>query len=301
MKTKNLMKLSLAVTFMAFTLPNAQAQLLKKIGDRVVNTAENKVINKAGSTTSKGMDEIESEVTGKNKKKKKAKETPKKEVDKPISYSNYDFISGKSMIFSYNMAGEKDSDIPEKMLLDAGNISVQTHGGIKVLHIPANETVYMRPSLKNKKYLPKEFTIEFDVLSIAGGNSDLSEINLYLRGKDDQTGSTGNATAPLVIKFNGISGDQNAANYEFMVYNQAESKWIGTSKRNFPTEAVNPSGNIWRHVAISVKDNVGKLYIDNHRIGVLNQIIPEEAAMIDFEIITQDSPILLKNFKIATH
>lgn len=297
MKTKNLMKLGFVLFAMTFMSHSAKAQLLKKVTDRVVNTAENKVINKAGSTTSKGMDEIEDGVTGKNKKKKKEKPAPKKAAETPISYSNYDFEAGNKPIFYYDMSGEKDAEIPEKMLLDAGNAAVQTYKGSKVLSIPANEKVVMAPFMKNKNYLPNNFTIEFDVLTNTGVNTDLSQINIYLLGKNE---SSGNQNAPIVIKLQGISGAENTAKYEFLAFSKDSKKSVGTTQRNLPSEAVNAAQNNWRRVAISVDESIGKLYVDKHRIGVLNQITPNEANRIEFEIITDKSPVLLKNFKIST-
>src|SRR5690606_2058822 len=57
--------------------------------------------------------------------------------------------------------------------------------------------------------------------------------------------------------------------------------------------------NNWRRVSIYVNKNIAKLYADQHRIGIQNQVVPGYAAYLDIEITTHDHPVMFKNFRIA--
>lgn len=285
----------------------SHAQILKKITDRVQETAENNVLHKAETATEEVMDKpgksVKSGKTDKKNNKNNDAPTPvsnnsKSEYASLLSYSNYDFVPGDKLIYHYDMAGERDSEIPGRMLIDEGNLEIQTYKGEKVLFVPADTRVYFNPQMKEKAYLPEQFTLEFDVLSNGGvGSSNASEITLYFRGKDETVGAYGSATAAIRINLSGVSGDASGSHYEFGIFKNDD--WFGGGSKNFATEAINPSPNNWRRVAVYVNKNIGKLYIDQHRIGMSNQIVPGEPAFLDIEVNSAEHPVMFKNFRIA--
>ena len=289
---------------------SVQAQLLNRIADRVQQTAENNVVNKAEIATDKAIDQTEENVKGGKDKKKNAKDKSTQDVTESsknsisgsaslISYSNYDFVPGDKIIYQYDMAGERDFEIPGRMLIDEGNAEIQTYKGEKVLFVPGNSQVYFSPQMKEKAYLPEQFTLEFDVLSNGGISTTLnvSEITLYFRGKDESSGAYGGATAPIRISLSGPSGDASGAHYEFGIFKNED--WSGGGSKNFPAEAVNSTQNNWRRVAVYVNKNIGKLYVDQHRIGISNQIESGKPAFLDIEVNTPENPVMFKNFRIA--
>lgn len=312
---ENIMKTIAIKTTFIFILScvmmgSVQAQLLNRITDRVQQTAENKVLNKAETETEQAMDKAEESVKGGKDKKKSAKDKSTQDATESsknstsgsaslISYSNYDFVPGDKIIYHYDMAGERDSEIPGRMLIDEGNAEIQTYRGEKVLFVPANSQVYFSPQMKEKAYLPEQFTLEFDVLSNGGISTtlDVSEITLYFREKDESSGAYGGATAPIRISLSGLSGDASGTHYEFGVFKNDD--WSGGGSKNFPTEAVNSTQNNWRRVAVYVNKNIGKLYIDQHRIGISNQIESGKPAFLDIEVNTPENPVMFKNFRIA--
>src|SRR5690606_22977127 len=63
--------------------------------------------------------------------------------------------------------------------------------------------------------------------------------------------------------------------------------------------ASNPKQNNWRHVAIYINKNIGKLYMDQHRLAVLNQVDAGKIDMVEIEVRGSGNPVLFKNFRIA--
>lgn len=288
-------------------MDNADAQILNRIKDKVQEVTENKVISKTESETEKSLDNAEdrmsSEKTSRKDKSKKQEEVSsnsKSASASLLSYSNYDFVAGDKIIFHYDMADERDSEIPSRVLIDEGTVEIQTYKGEKVLYIPADSRVYFNPHIKEKAYLPEQFTLEFDVLSNGGVQTslDVAEIALYFRGQDETTGAYGDATAPVRILISGISGDPSYAQYEFGVFKN--DNWYGGSSQRFPSEAVNSNQNNWRRIAIYVNKNIGKLYVDQHRIGISNHIEAGKPAKLDIEVTSSEIPVLFKNFRIAS-
>lgn len=285
---------------------SSNAQLLNKIKNRVQETAENRVVNKAGDATEKGMDDAEEGLGGKKNKKQNATEGEKINVSNPktadnsngslVSYFNYDFVPGDKLIYFYDMAGETDSEIPGRMLLNSGNAEIQTYKGEKVLIAPAGGEPNMTPYMKENAYLPEQFTLEFNVLSNGGigTSTDVSEIRIYFRGSE-RAGS-GDAIAPILIRLDAISGEN--PNYGFEVYKESGAT-VGTHRQSFPSSAINTSQDNWRRVAVYVNKNIGKLYMDQHRLAVLNQVEPGRANMVEIEVRNSENPVLFKDFRLA--
>lgn len=214
------------------------------------------------------------------------------------SYANYDFAPGDRIIYFYDMAGESDAEIPGRMLLNSGNAEIQTHKGEKVLVAPAGGAPSMMPYMKEEAYLPEQFTLEFDMLANGGiGTSqDVSEIRIYFR-RSERAGS-GDAGAPVLIRLAGISGDNPDYGFEA---ERANGSFAGNHSLPFPQAAVNPGRDNWRRVAVYFNNNIGKLYIDQHRLAVLNQVNPKAMEMVEFEVYGNDvHPVLFKNFRIAS-
>lgn len=290
------------LTAFLFQRNGAEAQILKKIRDRAAQTAENKVLNKTEEVTDKTMDEA-----GKSKKENKnttedngsynPEETLKSgESSKPsqqgsmLSYANYDFVPGDKIIFYYDMAGEKDAEIPGRVLINDGNVEIQNYQGQKVLFIPKAAELSMIPAMKTNNYLPEQFTLEFDVLI----NGEPHEsIEMYFR-KPEYASQKWSGNSNYFIRLNGISSSQPGVDF---TVNLEDGNSVG-GHRYFAPEAVNETKDNWRKVALYVNKNIGKLYFDQHRIAVVNRIEPG-AGMVTFEFNNDTNPILIRNIRIA--
>ncbi|HRN72559.1 MAG TPA: OmpA family protein [Ginsengibacter sp.] len=308
-------KLILLLIALSWSTESAYSQILKKVKERVKETVENKVVNKAGEAAENSMDKMEEKAKGKSSSDKKNREGNENEEEyaKPESgkseaviaqkpeqstltdYSNYDFVTGSNIIFYYDLAGEKDAEIPGRMMIDEGAGEVQTFRGEKVLFVPSPGQLWMRPAMKESSYLPSQFTFEFDVLSngVGGSTAGTSRITLYFRSADQD--KMGGSTVVLA-SLQGISGDEGFYGFEAM---DESGNVSGTGFHAFPAKANRQAMDNWRHVAVYVNKNIAKFYIDQHRIGILNQVLPGKATNLSIEVSNPEQPVMFKNFRLA--
>ncbi len=259
------------------------------------------MVDKAGDATSKTMDDAEEGMKGK-KKDKTSKKTDdnddekesqlatqdKKVQEQPqtlAAFKNYDFVPGDKTIFQCDFAGERDSELPSRLTLFTGNAEVQTHGGEKVLNIPAEGDVYFNPQMKTNKYLPEQFTIEFDVLAQEPEGGYHSDLYIFFRKAEDAERSDYASVHHITLS------DLNTSNGS--VYWDEAGK---SSNLPLPATVRNESGK-WKHIAIYVNKNIGKLYVDQHRVRAVNNL-KTGVEMVTFAT-RDDKPVLIKNIRIA--
>lgn len=289
-------------------ISTADAQILKKIKDRAAQTAENKILNKTTKATEKTMDDAEKEVKGDKKS------TPKNETQEPSaneeqpsqtksipnkgpatsslkSFANYDFVPGDKIIFYYDMAGEKDAEIPGRMLVNDGTVEVQTYKGEKVLFVPQKGNISMIPAIEGNNYLPEQYTLEFDVMT-NGESYKNGRVRLYFR-KPEHSNYKWSSRSVYKIYLNGLSNGRGEI--DFTTFDGKNT--IG-GNHYFPEEANIKTPDTWRKVAVYVNKNIAKVYVDQHRVGIMNRIQPG-AGMVTFEVINDHTPVMIKNIRIA--
>jgi OmpA-OmpF porin, OOP family len=165
--------------FLSFLVINASAQIIN-VPKRIENKTINRVNNKIDRGIDKGLDEVEKGIKSDTKKDDKAA-TKGSEGTKPTdktkegsskqdqpglqSYSKYDFIPGEKVIFYEDFSQDAIGDFPALW---------NTNGSAEVVTTnlyPGNwmrfimrECVWTDALLK----LPDNYTIEYDVIPIAG-------------------------------------------------------------------------------------------------------------------------------------
>lgn len=289
------------------TIFSAEAQLLNRVKDKVKQTAEDRAVQEAGDATNKTIDNAlsgpdentdEPDTDNNESQSEEVSEAPREQKTAPKqstikAYASYDFVPGDRIIFQYDMAGEADAEIPGRMLVNDGTVEVQTHEGEKVLFIPPAANLSMKPLMKNDGYLPEQFTLEFDVLA-NGNDGDGSSIDLYFRSAEDgNLAWTGQSL--YYIRLSSVSG--NAGGIDFTMH-KPDGNTAGGYKPFPKTALLNDAVDTWRRVAIYVNKTIGKVYVDQHRVGIANQISPG-AGMVTFEFANDTHPILIKNIRIA--
>ena len=155
----------------------SDAQILTRIKERVVETTENRAVEKSGEVTDKTIDGIEDGLKGnkkKNSKERKDEENEKEteenafisnglNSEKPTlkSYSKYDFISGERVIFYEDFSTDAIGDFPARWNTNVSGevVSVNSVPGkwFKLI----NNGSFIPDGINT---LPDNFTIEFDVL-----------------------------------------------------------------------------------------------------------------------------------------
>ena len=98
-----------------------------------------------------------------------------------MTYAKSDFVPGDEIIFEDLLVGEKLGEFPSMWDLKEGNAEVVNVGGENAIHM-GEETLIM-PYMKEKDYLPEQFTVEFDLYVPCytgyGGNDKVSMNNRY--------------------------------------------------------------------------------------------------------------------------
>jgi len=190
-------------------------------------------------------------------------------------YGNYDFVAGEKILLEDNFQTDKEGAVPAHWLLESGKGSIIKQGEEKVFSFLEYYT-YLTPIFKQKMYLPKQYTIEFDHYLDAGydGNPGIS---VCLRVGGENTVMIETAANQMRCIFPGgiLSGD-------------------------LPADIINEKYyNKWHHFAIAVNEKQMNLYCNQHKIlSVPNfNALPNNLMLIGNT--SQNMPLLLKNFKLA--
>lgn len=264
----------LPVFFLLFFSLPSQAQLWKKIKNEVKNRAENNVVNKAGNATDKAINSTTDEVKKEAKNDNGASDT--KTVDdvdnnntsssapakaSVADYKNYDFVPGDKIIFEPDMSNEADAELPARYTVLKGSAEVQSYEGEKILHLQPDANTAVEPMMSTQHYLPEQFTLEFDIMweNDADYFKYVSDFRIGFSKRDDPN-------------------CYNGGLYSFII-NGASQCSLGKSGTQNLSGAVKKSlgnGNTWHHIAIYVRKNIGKAYIDAYRVCAVNTL-PEGA------------------------
>jgi len=275
-----------------FSVQVAQAQLWNKIKGEVKNRAENKIVNKAGNATDKVLDNPGEVVKGNRSENKPvaATENPipkdvvastgKEEAKSAVgSYKNYDFVPGDKIIFQPDLSTEADAELPARFTVNIGNAEIQTYEGEKILHLNPDCNATISPLMNSDNYLPDQYTLEFDMM-YENKEGDYfryaSEFNVSFRKPEDK-----NYRGYPVYKFriNGVSQ---------ITFGDVNSGFIALPEKI--------SANEWHHVAIYIRKNIGKVYIDEYRVAATNNL-PVGAGKVDLK--ADRYGIKIRNFRLA--
>ena len=251
------------------------AQWLKKLGKKVENAAKNAVERNAERKTEKAVDKVFEGDFSKGKKNNDSDNNNAEDVEdngdatatnkqqKPLSlemtYAKSDFVPGDEIIFEDLLIGEKLGEFPMMWDLKKGNAEVVNVGGGNAIHM-GEETLIM-PYMKEKDYLPDEFTIEFD-LYLPCENTE------YYGGNDEALGLNNrynidllNAAGKVVFQaywYNGHNRMGKSRDIDWKWQNGGEgSEGKGTVMFNMSD---------FNHIAISFNKRALKFYVNGTRV-----------------------------------
>ena len=292
---KRLVMMVLVLVAVGGTTEVSAQSWLKKLGKKVENAAKNAVERNAERKTEEAVDKVFNGEIGKGKKDKNnngnnnadAQTKPQKGQSLEMTYAKSDFVPGDEIIFEDLLVGEKLGEFPSMWDLKEGNAEVVSVGGENAIHMGA-ETLIM-PYMKEKDYLPEEFTIEFDlyVPCYYGGNDKVSMNNRYNIDLVDAAGE-------VVFQAYWYNG-----NNEMGVPREIAWLWHngGEESQGEGTVAFNMSD--FNHIAISFNKRALKFYVN----GVRAANIPRCDAPTRFQICSYDGASederFIKNVRIA--
>ena len=190
MKTKaNLYRIIIALALMVFALPDANAQLLKKLGKTAERAAERTVERRVDRETSKKTDQALDSVLEPGKKGRQERQIygdpsggnsggggtvaggvdPQGNVSSgdPKSmqvYSKFDFVPGDKQLFFDDFGNDFIGDFPSKWNTNgSGEVVTIGNSSDKWFEMQPGYNTYYIPDVPN---FPEEFTVEFDLLAL---------------------------------------------------------------------------------------------------------------------------------------
>ena len=295
--------------FIAGSATEAYSQSwLKKLGKKVEEKAKQKVEEKAEKAVDKAFDKAEDAATdavkGKDKKDKTADAAdnanadgqvvaqeggqPQKGQSLEMTYAKSDFVPGDEIIFEDLLVGEKLGEFPSMWDLKEGNAEVASVGGENAIHM-SEETLIM-PYMKEKDYLPEEFTIEFDLYVPCEKSS----------GGKDNVGMNNRYNIDLVNKDGKIAFTVYWYNYHhFGKPRGIDWRWLNGGEESDGEAEVLFIHSDFNHIAISFNKRALKFYINGTRIGNIPRCdAPSRFQIFSYQGAAQDERFI-KNVRIA--
>jgi OmpA-OmpF porin, OOP family len=187
-------------------------------------------------------------------------------------YQNYDFRPGDKILFEDDFVADQDGEFPAHWKLEAGQAVINKIQDEKAFFLIDGNYVRVSPRMKTAAYLGNEFTLEFDTFIKAGSSGPVAIFK-----KDDD-------------------GDANIS------VNASE---VGTGyfandlSKAYPENLAEGFEDKWHHVAIAYKNKQIKVYVDQLRALVMPDCECSLKAITLGGIASEDSPIVLKNVRLA--
>ena len=288
---------------------NAQS-FLKKLGKKVENAAKNAIERNAERKTEEAVDKVFEGDFGKGKKDKDkqnnngnnnadevydngdatAQSGQQKGQSLEMTYAKSDFVPGDEIIFEDLLVGEKLGEFPSMWDLKEGNAEVANVGGENAIHM-GKETLIM-PYMKEKDYLPEEFTIEFDlyVPCAKGSYGGKDNVGMNNRYNIDLL----NAAGKVVFRTYWYNGHKTYGK-PFGI----EWRWQNGGDESTGKAEVLFNQSNFNHIAISFNKRALKFYVNGTRICNIPRCdAPTRFQIFSYEGEEQDERFI-KNVRIA--
>ncbi len=287
-----LLRLTLPLCLLLACAPQANGQLLKKLGKKAERAAERAVERRVEKETTEKTDEVLDSILEPGKKGKQPKTpAPKEEssnggantdtnttapdpshtgnTGKSISvYSKFDFVPGDKLLFFDDFGNEFIGDFPSKWNTNGGGEVVTVNDAPeKWLELIPGYGIHYLPDVPK---LPEEYTIEFDVLTV---------------GLDQKTSST----AILEIALSDDSGFKRGANFvharlPFCLYSavginmeshvNSRREIYSTVRADLREEVLNRP-----HISIAVNKQRFRLWVNEEKHIDIPRIVPAGAVL----------------------
>lgn len=199
---------------------------------------------------------------------------PAATVDSINLYQNYDFAPGDTILFADDFTATQDGEFPDQWELVAGQGVVNRQAGRVAFLLTDGNYAKAAPRVRTKSYLGAQYTIEYDVFKGIHGGYDLTVF--LLNGTDDATFHVGESSADYSGGGKSLSGSVPAA-----IQGPA---YFGR----------------WHHVAVAVRNNQLKAYIDQYRVLTVPDMHFAATNLSFGGIASQEAPLTFTNVRIAS-
>lgn len=270
-------------------------------GDVAKNDATDHANNNISNSIDNGLNKTEGAIKGLFKKKKKTDSNASKSNSQPVQsntnnntsasigvYQNYDFVPGDKILFEDHFTDDQNGEFPAHWQLSGSAQGVvNTQQGYKSAVITDGGYYYLLPRITNKSYLGKEFTVEYDVYAeenafpVKVSFHSASNMSAYSQEDND------NYASNLTVDKTRVEYHTNSSNFENLNANLPAA----IAEDNF--------NNKWHHIAIGVKNNQLKVYVDQYRVLTVPDTHVQPVFVSFSGSASQETPIIFSNVKIA--
>lgn len=279
MTMKPWLPLALATTMLAAAAPTAHSQ---SVFDKLKQKAKDKISQKeddatdaavnAADPTNKSSDSSSGASSGADATSHAVADTPAAAPATLTSYQNYDFTPGDTIIFADDFTTTQDGEFPDQWELTKGQAVVNKAAGYPAFLLTDGNYAQVTPRMKNKTYLPDQFTVEYDLYGNPG---------VYA----------------LLVAF--VNGDDNAT----LQVGRGEAAYEGPVSLNAampPAILEDNFDNKWHHVAAVYRKPQLKIYVDQYRVLTVpdTKFVPQ--SLIFEGIGAQETPITFRNVRLAS-
>jgi outer membrane protein OmpA-like peptidoglycan-associated protein len=304
--------ISLLVIFL-FAIPDASAQLLKKLGKAAERAAERTVERRVEKETSEKTDAVldsilepgskgkqgspvdnipaepQSQGSGSEPNAGSAGNTPVNDPKTIEVYSKFDYVPGDKLLFFDDFSNDFVGDFPSKWNTNgSGEVVTINEGTEKWFELKAGSNTFYIPDVPN---LPEEYTIEFDIMATGLDQKTTSSALLSVILTDDDLFKWGNYVR---------------ANLPFCQYHP-----IGIRMRNKRGDINNTvTADIRKdvldqpHISVAVNKERFRLWVNEKKYVDIPRIIPIDAppTTLKFELVYFEDGkerFFMKNLKVA--
>jgi OOP family OmpA-OmpF porin len=196
------------------------------------------------------------------------------------SYQNYDFVPGNTIVFEDQFTDDPSGEFPSHWDLKRGQATLNMNGADKAFFITDGNYGVVAPLMKTNTYLTDNFSIEYDIY---GNRSYMLIVFMRVPGSGNFYSSYVRASG-AEWKGYGVGGDHT-----------------DSFAANLPADiADNNFDNKWHHIAIALKNDQMKIYVDKYRVLTVPHCGGLKPGYVDCEGVGDHaSPIIFRNFKIA--
>lgn len=303
----------LLVLFM-FAIPDATAQLLKKLGKAAERAAERTVERRVEKETSEKTDAVLDSILepgSKGQQQKGQNPVPMDDGNNPDGsggngnsaqssgpkslkvYTNYDFVPGDRLILYDDFSVDNIGDFPAKWNTNgSGEVVTLDDSPDKWLKL-SNRTIYV-PDLPET--LPEEYTIEFDMITTGLDKKTSSTARLKLSLDDNNSLRKGRNYAEMGIP---MAQYIDAGVYVYNYFN-GENSVQNQIKKDVRNDILQLA-----HVAVAVNGKRYRMWMNERKLVDLPRfIVPGLIKYLKFELNnmpseTTESFVFITNVKLA--
>ncbi|MEO0528128.1 MAG: OmpA family protein [Bacteroidota bacterium] len=290
-KTGHHLPLLLPLFLLLFTAPEASGQIFKKLAKKAEKAAERTVERRVEKETTEKTDQaldsiLEPGSKGKNEKGNPSNTgsstTPNEETTNSggqnpgqnshesgsnniTVYSKFDFVPGDKLLFFDDYANDFIGDFPSKWNTNgSGEVVTVNNSPQRWMELVPGWGTYYIPDVPT---LPKDYTIEFDLLTAGLDKKTSSTAGLTVLVSDDTKFKVGSHNANIWIPFGQYGAfDIRVKNYAYKAGNEINN----TIRADIRNAIINKP-----HISIAVNDKRFRLWINEKKYVDIPRFIPQ--------------------------